>query len=102
MTEMGEQTRQHVSRVPVVFYEQDPQWLLRTFHSARILISFSDSLWQHVEYYLEGGAETPSTALGLNCAMVKIDKMFGDRETQAEPTELAGRRSISLLEWLKQ
>ena len=40
MTEMGEQTRQHVSRVRVIFYEQDPQWLCRMFFwSPRILTS---------------------------------------------------------------
>jgi hypothetical protein len=102
MTEMGEQTRQHVSRVPVVFYEQDPQWLCRMFRSTRILISLFGCLWQRVERYLERGAETPSTTLGLNCAMVKLHKMLGDRETQPEPVKLAGHGSIGLFEWLKQ
>ena len=81
MSEMGEQARQRVSRVAVVFYEQNPQWLWPRFRSAGLLVSFSDSLWHRFERYLERGTETPSTALGLNCAMVKIDKMFGNRET---------------------
>ena len=102
MTEMGEQTRQHVSRVLVVFYEQDSQWLCRMFWSPRILISLFGCLWQRVERHLERGAETPSTTLDVNCAMVKLHKMFRDRETQPEPAKLAGYRSIRLLEWLKQ
>jgi len=102
MTEMGEQTRQHESRVTVVFYEQDPQWLCRMFRSPRILMNLFGRLGQRVERYLERGAETPSTTLALNCAMVKLHKMFGDCETQPEPAKLAGHRSIGLLEWLKQ
>src|SRR5438128_5676676 len=102
MSEMGEQARQRVSRVAVVFYEQNPQWLWPRFRSAGSLISFSDSLWQRFERYLERGAETPSTALGLNCAMVKIDKVLGNRETQPEAAKLTSHGSISLLERRKQ
>src|SRR6266487_4290765 len=98
MTEMGEQPRQHVSCIPVVFDEQDPQWLCWMFRSRRNLSLFG-CFWQRVERYLERGAETPSTTLGLNCSMVKLHKVFGDRETQSQPTKLAGHRSIGLLEW---
>src|SRR6266516_2766938 len=101
MTEMGEQTRQHISRVPVVFYEQDPQWLWRMLRSARSLISFPGSLRQRIERYLECGTETASPALGLDCAMVKIDKVLGNRETQPEAAKLTSHGSISLLEWRK-
>ena len=34
--------------------------------------------------------------------MVQIDKTFGNREPQAEPAELPGHGSISLLKWSKQ
>src|SRR4030095_12641026 len=102
MTEMGEQTRQHVSRVPMVFHEQDPQWLCQMFRSASSLISFFGCLWQRIERYLERGAETATTAVRFYCATVKLHKMSGDRETQSESAKLPGHRSIGLLEWLKQ
>src|SRR5215467_10909715 len=98
MTEMDEQARQRMPRVSVVFYQQDPQPLWRARRSARVQISFSDFFWHGVESDLESGAETAATALGFNCSVVKINKMFGDGEAQTESTKLAGHRSISLFE----
>src|SRR6267143_1586557 len=91
-----------MSSVPVVFNEQDPQWLWWMLRSARIEISFCDAFWQGVKRYLESCAETAAGALGFDCAMVKIDKMLGNCQTQAKPTKLAAYGRISLLEWPKQ
>ena len=55
-----------------------------------------------VEGDLECGTETPATTVRLNCAVVQIDKMFGNRKSQTKSTELAGYRRISLLKWRKQ
>src|SRR5438067_6034341 len=65
--------------------------------SARTKIGLSDTFWQRVKRHLESGAETPATALRLNCAMVKINQMLRNREAKAKPAKLPGHRSISLL-----
>src|SRR5438270_9007602 len=70
--------------------------------SARTKIGLSDTFWQRVKRHLESGAETPATALRLNCAMVKINQMLRNREAQAKPTKLPGHRSISLLKRSEQ
>src|SRR4029453_9411210 len=68
----------------------------------RAQISFSGIFGNRVESYLKRRAETPATALRFNCAMMKIDKMFGNRQTQAEAAKLTGHRGVSLLKWREQ
>src|SRR5438046_388394 len=69
--------------------------------SAGVQIGFR-SFWHRVERYPESRAEAAATALGFDCATVKIDKMFGNGEPQSKAAELAGQRRISLLEGNKQ
>src|SRR5437667_7738307 len=70
--------------------------------SAEVRITFRGSFGNRVQCHLEGRPEAASTALGFDHAVVQIDKTVGNREPQAEAAELAGHRSISLLEWSKQ
>ena len=102
MTKMCEQPRQHTSRIPVIFDEQDPQRLWPGFGTARSEISFCHSFGHRIERYLKRRAEATATAFRFDCAIVKADEMFGNCETEAKPAKLPGHRSIRLLKRYKQ
>ena len=76
VTKMSEQARQSMSRVSVVFYEQDAQgfyWLLR---SLRIHAALFHAVRDRVKGYFERAAKTSSPALHFDRPAVKIDKML--------------------------
>src|SRR5215813_3513695 len=60
------------------------------------------SPWKSVQNDLERRAETSTTALRFNLAMVEIDETFGNRKSGTKSAKLAGYRGISLFKWLKQ
>src|SRR5262249_39967415 len=99
---MCEQTRQGTPRVLVIFYEQDTQWFGCFARDAIVPISICRPCCEGVECHFESGAKTSATALNLNCAMMEIDKTFGNRQPEAESAELSSDRRISLFEWLEQ
>src|SRR5262245_22905202 len=86
----------------MIFYEQDTQWFGCFARDTIVPTSFRGSCWQGVECHFESGAKTSATALPLNCAMMEIDKTFGNRQPEAESAELSSDRRIGLFEWLEQ
>src|SRR5260370_24108505 len=99
---MSEQTRQSLSCVSVIFYEQNAQRLGLFLRSFRIHAALFDVVGDRVKCDLEGRAMTSTPALNVNRAAMKIDKMFRNRQAQPEPTKLAADRRVSVLEWLEE
>jgi hypothetical protein len=91
-----------VSRVPVIFHQQNAQRLGRFLWSLRIHAALFDVVGYRVKCDLESRAVTSPAALPLDRAAMKIDKMFRNRQTQAKPAKLTADRRISLLEWPKE
>src|SRR6476620_4400027 len=60
------------------------------------------SLWLSIQHNLERRAETSTTAIRFNSAMVEIDETFGNRESETKSAKLPAHGGISLLKWLKQ
>src|SRR6266404_7024622 len=99
---MSEQTRQRLSCVSVIFHEQNAQRLGRFLRSLRIHAGLFDVVGYRVKCHLESRAITSPAALPFDRAAMKIDKMFRNRQAQAEPAKLTTERRISLLEWPEQ
>src|SRR5215472_7029898 len=91
-----------MSRVAVVFYKKHAQGLRWMRWSAQPQISFRSFFLTRVERDLERRAKTPATAFCCNCAVMKIDKMFGNGQSQTQPAKLPSHRRISLFEWPKE
>src|SRR5260370_41588195 len=99
---MTEQARQSLSRISVIFHKQNAQrlcWFLRSFGTHAALF---DVVRYRVKCELEGGAIPPATALQCDRAAVQIDKMPGNRQTQAKSAKLTADGRISLLEWREE
>src|SRR5438046_1413212 len=99
MAEMTEQARQSLSCVAMIFYEQNAQRFYRLSRKLRIHAAFFDVVGNRVKCDRKSRAITSATALPLDRAAMKIDKMFRNRQTQSKPTKLTTGRGVSLLEW---
>src|SRR4030095_6327247 len=102
VTKMSEQARQSMSRVSVVFHEQDAQGFCGFLRSLRIHAALFHALSGRVKGHFEGAAKTSAAALHFDRPAVEIDKMLRNGEAQAKPPELTPDRWISLLEWLEE
>src|SRR5581483_2389260 len=85
-----------MSSVAMVFHKKNTQSPRRAFRNGRLGQSLFGSVWHGVERYLEGRSETSAAALGFNCSMVKINKVFRNRQAQAEAAELTANGWVGL------
>src|SRR5438105_2676892 len=99
---MTEQARQSPPRICVIFHQQNAQQLCRFLLTLRTHANLFGALRHCVKRDRESGAITSAAALDLDCAVVKIDKMPGNRQAQAKPAKLTAGRRVSLLEWPKE
>src|SRR5262245_2636616 len=60
------------------------------------------SIWYSLQHDFEGRAETSTTALRFNLAIVEVDEAFRNCESETKSAELSRHRRIGLLKWLKQ
>src|SRR6266576_1191922 len=96
---MTEQARQSLSCVAVIFHEQNAQRFYLFSRNLRIHAAFFDLLGDRVKCDRKSRAITSATALPVDRATMKINKMFRNRQTQSKPTKLTTGRRVSLLEW---
>src|SRR5438046_8097859 len=96
---MTEQARQSLSCVAVIFHEQNAQRFYRLSRNLRIHAAFFDVVGDRVKCDRKSRAITSATALPVDRAAMKIDKMFRNRQTQPKPTKLTTGGRVSLLEW---
>src|SRR2546428_7310310 len=102
VAEVTEKTGQGSSRVAVIFHEQNAQRLRRLARISRRHATATNALRQRVERDFERCSMTSATALRADRAIVKIDKVLGNRQAETETTKLTCDRGVTLFERLKK